>query len=81
MFQGFHINPEGNVNMFYDVPQSSKKLQVEAEFYESCSESNASYFIILARDIKGGCWWYGSRGWTFLLCLEMTKCQWYGYKF
>ena len=33
--------------------------------YEDHSESNASYFIILAHDVRGGCWWYGSRGWTF----------------
>jgi hypothetical protein len=29
------------------------------------SESNASYFIMLAHDSRGGCWWHGSRGWTF----------------
>jgi len=23
------------------------------------------YFIMLAYDIRGRCWWYGSRGWTF----------------
>jgi len=28
---------------------------------ESYSESNASYFMMLACDIRGGCWWYGSR--------------------
>ena len=33
--------------------------------YKGCSESNASYFIKLTHDIGGGCWWYGSRGWTF----------------
>jgi len=27
--------------------------------------SNASYFIMLAHDIRDGCWWYGSRSWTF----------------
>ena len=45
-------------------------------FYEGCSESNASYFIILADNIRSRCWWYGSRGWTlspifhciFLVC-------------
>ena len=30
-----------------------------------CSESSAFYSILLAQDIKGGCWWDGSRGWTF----------------
>jgi len=33
--------------------------------YKGCSESNAFYFIMLAHDIRGGCWWYGSTGWTF----------------
>ena len=28
---------------------------------EGCSEINASYFIMLAHDVRGGCWWYGSR--------------------
>ena len=32
--------------------------------YEGCSESNASYFMMLVCD-RGGCWWYGSRGRTF----------------
>ena len=29
---------------------------------ESCSKSNVSYFIMLARNIRGECWCYGSRG-------------------
>ena len=33
--------------------------------YETCSKSNASYFIMLAHDVSSGWWWYGSRGWTF----------------
>ena len=33
--------------------------------YEGCSEGSVSYSIILAHDVRGGCWWYGSRGWTF----------------
>ena len=33
--------------------------------YKGCSESNALYFIILTHDIRGRCWWYGNRGWTF----------------
>jgi len=28
-------------------------------------KSNASYFIMSAHDIRGGCWWYGNRVWTF----------------
>ena len=31
-----------------------------------CSESNASCSITSSHDIRGGCWWYSSRRWTFL---------------
>ena len=34
--------------------------------YESCYKGNASYFIMLAHNIRDRCWWYGSRGCTFL---------------
>jgi len=30
-----------------------------------CSKSQGSYFIMLDHNIKGECWWYSSRGWTF----------------
>ena len=30
-----------------------------------CSESNASYFMMLAHNVTCGCWWNGSRSWTF----------------
>lgn len=33
--------------------------------YEGSSENNASYFILLAHEVRGGCWWYGSRDRTF----------------
>jgi len=33
--------------------------------YEGCSESNALYVMMLAHDIRGGCWYYSSRGWAF----------------
>jgi len=33
--------------------------------YEGRSESNASDFMMLALYVRGGCLWYGSRGWTF----------------
>ena len=29
--------------------------------YEGCSKSNASHFIMLVHDVRGKCWWYGSR--------------------
>ena len=34
--------------------------------WECCSKSNTSYFIMLPHYVRGGCWWDGSRGWTFL---------------
>ena len=33
-------------------------------YYEGCSESNVFYFITLVHDIRGGCWWDDSGGWT-----------------
>ena len=33
--------------------------------YDGCFKSNASCFIVLAHNIRGRCWWYGSRSWTF----------------
>jgi hypothetical protein len=30
------------------------------------SKNNGSYFILLVHDVRGECWWDGSRGWTFL---------------
>jgi len=44
--------------------------------YEGCSESNAAYFITLAHNIGGGCWWYGSRGWTFPPVLHHVLLPW-----
>jgi len=32
--------------------------------FERCSESNASYFVMLVHNIRGRCWWSSSRGWT-----------------
>jgi len=29
---------------------------VTSKMYEGHSESNASYFIMLAHDVRGGCW-------------------------
>jgi len=48
-------------------------------YHESCSESSASYFIMLAHDVRGGCWWYGSRGWTFppVLYYMLLPCDWW----
>ena len=40
-------------------------------------ESNNSYFMMLAHDSRGGCWWYGSRGWTFptIFCYMLLLCD------
>lgn len=32
--------------------------------YESCSESNAFYFTMLAHNVRGKWWWCGNRGWN-----------------
>jgi hypothetical protein len=37
-------------------------MSVYIYIYEGHSKSNASYFIMLAHDVRGGRWWYGSRG-------------------
>jgi len=37
---------------------------IEALICGGCSESNSSYLILLIHNIRGGCWWYGSRDWT-----------------
>jgi hypothetical protein len=38
-------------------------------------ESNASYFIMLSHDVRGRCWWYGSRGWTFPPIIFNSCCR------
>ena len=40
------------------------------------SESSASYFITLAYDVRGRCWWYGTRVWYFppVLCYVLQLC-------
>jgi len=45
--------------------------------YKGCSESNAFYFIMLAHEVRGGCWWEGSRDWTFLpiFCYFLLPCN------
>jgi hypothetical protein len=42
--------------------------------YEGHFESNASYFIMLSH-IRGGSWWYDSRGWTLLPKACMFGCR------
>jgi len=43
--------------------------------YSDCPESNVSYFVMLTHDIRGGCWWHGRRGWTFLPILYYILLQ------
>jgi hypothetical protein len=35
---------------------------VDSQLQEGRSESNVSYSIMLAHDVRGRCWWYGNRG-------------------
>lgn len=47
--------------------------------YRGCSGSNTSYFIMLIRDVRGGCWRYSSRGWTLppvFHCMLMLCDRW-----
>ena len=51
--------------LFRQEQTASYKLFQRCHVCEDCSKSNASYFIMLAQKVRGGCWWYGSRDWTF----------------
>ena len=42
-----------------------RTLYLYSHTNNGCSESNASYFILLAHNVRGRCWWGGNRGWTF----------------
>ena len=44
------------------------------EIYDGCSESNAFYFIMLAHNIRGQCWWYSNRDWTFPPIFHPITC-------
>ena len=66
----------------------SSTVYVRGLLQKQCS----LYVMRLAHDIRGGCWWYSSRGWAFppvfhhmlLLCDRwqqrgtLTHCVWYG---
>jgi len=47
------------------MPPWISKSGMLCTVYEGSTESNASYFIMLARIVWGRCWSYNSRGWTF----------------
>ena len=48
--------------VFYIYP---KTAHFKGRNYEGYSESNASYILTFAQNIRGGSLWYFSRGWTF----------------
>jgi hypothetical protein len=50
-------------------------MQISFTIYEGCSNSNDSYYIMLAHDVRGGCWWYVSRGQTFLPEVRKFCCH------
>jgi len=47
---------------YFAVQTATKHSRVK---YKGCSESN-TYFILLAHDVRGRCWWYSSKVWVFL---------------
>jgi len=63
----WHLTAESNFSFVKKVINSSL---VENDSFQmackGCSGNNASHYVLLASDIRGGCWWYSSRGWTFL---------------
>ena len=53
----------------------STVFQTRNTRYKGCSESNASYFIMLAHNFKSRCWWYGSKQWTFSIIFHYILLQ------
>jgi len=47
------------------VLYSYKLLYKHKKNYECRAENSVSYFMKLAHNVRGGCWWHGSRGGTF----------------
>jgi hypothetical protein len=58
----FFVNMTELISKPVYICHSTKCLST---MYEGRSKINASYFIMLAHDVRGGCWWYGNRSWTF----------------
>jgi len=65
-FFSFSVFPQVAVAIFisrWNISTASfEGYYASRKKYEGCSESNASYFIMLAHDIRGRWWWYS---WTF----------------
>ena len=53
-------------HLMYVMEGRSREWSERKKWYECCFKNNTSYFILSAHDIRGGCWWYSSRSWTFL---------------
>lgn len=76
-----YLSWEDNIPCNQSWASSSKKMLVKLTYldksyfwelrnqlhfiYKGHPESNASYFIMLAHDVRSRCWWHGSRVWTF----------------
>ena len=52
-------------HLMYVMEGRSREWSERKKWYECCFKNNTSYFILSAHDIRGGCWWYSSRSWTF----------------
>ena len=54
-----------DAHLVLQIIRTLTSKQSELLLHKCCSEGNVSYFIMLADNIRGGCWWYSSRCWTF----------------
>ena len=59
-----HSNTGGALNIWTSCLRVDNKVLSGILISMDCSKSNASYFITLAHNGRGRCWWYGSRSWT-----------------
>ena len=66
-----------DAHLVLQIIRTLTSKQSELLLHKCCSEGNVSYFIMLADNIRGGCWWYSSRGWTFppILCYILLLCN------
>ena len=63
------------LNCVIDITRSFKWYWIYT--HKGCSENNALCFTMLAHNIRGGCWWYRRRGWTFppTFCYILLPCD------
>ena len=59
-------SPLGTEHLYSHLKDLVDLNQLQNFSYKDSSESNASYLVVLAHNIRGRWWWYVSRGWTFL---------------